>query len=122
MGGNNMALSPRGMLAFGEAMRLGGAPVVPAAWLETSWRPRTRSPFSGHRYGYGWFLARFGGPRTRLRPRLRRADDLRHARPRRSPSPITSDPTQPARSEGHAGDLHRLVGEILVPAARAGSL
>jgi hypothetical protein len=31
---------------------------------------------------------------------------------------ITSDPTRPARSEGHAGDLHELVAETLIPAAR----
>jgi CubicO group peptidase (beta-lactamase class C family) len=51
MGGNNMALSPPAMVAFGEAIRTGGAPVVSAGWIEASWRPRTRSPFSGHDYG-----------------------------------------------------------------------
>jgi CubicO group peptidase (beta-lactamase class C family) len=119
MGGNNMALSPLAMLAFAEAIRLGGAPVVPAAWIEASWRPRTRSPFSGHEYGYGWFLARLGG------------EDLAYARGyggqmiyvvpgARLSVAVTSDPNQPARSEGHTGDLHRLVAETLIPAARAG--
>jgi hypothetical protein len=51
--GNNMLLSPRAMVAFGEAIRTGGAPVVSARWIETSWKPRTRSLFFGHDYGYG---------------------------------------------------------------------
>jgi CubicO group peptidase (beta-lactamase class C family) len=118
MGGNNMALSPRAMLAFGEAIRRGGSPMVPAAWIEASWRPRTRSPFSGHEYGYGWFLARLGG------------EDVAYARGYGGQMiyvvpgvgltvAITSDPGRPARSEGYAGELHRLVAEELVPAARA---
>ena len=32
---------------------------------------------------------------------------------------ITSDPNRPARSHAHAGDLHALVAEELIPAARA---
>ncbi len=119
MGGNNMALSPMAMLAFGEAIRTGGAPLVPGAWIETSWEPRTRSPFSGHMYGYGWFLARIGG------------EDLAYARgyggqmiyviPAAGVTvAITSDPNQPARSAGHTGDLHALVAETVIPAARAG--
>ncbi len=119
MGGNNMALSPMAMLAFGEAIRAGGAPLVPAAWVETSWEPRTRSPFSGHQYGYGWFIARLGG------------EDLAYARGYGGQMiyvipgvgatvAITSDPNQPARSEGHTGDLHALVAEAIIPVARAG--
>jgi CubicO group peptidase (beta-lactamase class C family) len=109
MGGNEMALSPLAMLAFAEAIRTGDPALVPPAWVETSWRPRARSPFSGHEYGYGWFLARIGG------------EDAAYARgyggqmiyvvPGAGVSvAITSDPTQPARSEGQRGSLHRLVG------------
>jgi CubicO group peptidase (beta-lactamase class C family) len=117
MGGNNMLLSPRAMLAFGEAIRKGGGGVVSPGWIEASWRPRARSPFSGHDYGYGWFLAQSGG------------QDLAYARGYGGQMiyvvpgvgltvAITSDPTRPARSEGHAGDLHELVAETLIPAAR----
>lgn len=117
MGGNNMALSPRGMLAFAEAIRIGGGAVVPDDWIEASWQPRTRSPFSGHQYGYGWFLARMGG------------EDLAYARGYGGQMiyvargagvsvAITSDPNRPARIEGHTGDLHRLVAEMIIPAAR----
>lgn len=116
MGGNEMALSPRAMLAFAEAIRTGGGGVVSPEWIDASWRVRTRSPFSGHDYGYGWFLARMAG------------EDLAYARGyggqmiyvvpgARLSVAVTSDPTLPARSGGHVGDLHRLV-EALIPAAR----
>jgi hypothetical protein len=32
---------------------------------------------------------------------------------------VTSDPTRPARSEGYAGDLHRLLIETILPEAEA---
>jgi CubicO group peptidase (beta-lactamase class C family) len=65
LGGNNMALSPLALLRFGEMARQGGRwqgqQVLSAAWLEAAWTPRTWSPFSGHQYGYGWFLAGAAG-------------------------------------------------------------
>jgi CubicO group peptidase (beta-lactamase class C family) len=117
MGGNNMALSPRAMVVFGEAMRQGGSPIVSRAWIDASWRPRTRSPFSGHDYGYGWFLARMAG------------EDVAYARGyggqviyvvpgARLTVAITSDPTRPARSGGHMGALHDLLAGAIIPAAR----
>ncbi|HEX5795506.1 MAG TPA: serine hydrolase, partial [Geminicoccaceae bacterium] len=61
LGGNNMMLSPRALLRFGEMYRQGGLwqgrRVLPESWIEASWTPRVRSPFTGHGYGYGWFLA-----------------------------------------------------------------
>jgi CubicO group peptidase (beta-lactamase class C family) len=118
MGGNEMALSPRAMLAFAEAMRSGGGPVVSEDWVERSWRPRTRSPFSGHQYGYGWFLAEFGGKRAAYARGY--GGQMIYVIPGAGLSvAITSDPTQPARSSGHTGELHRLVGEFLIPAALA---
>ncbi len=114
LGGNEMALTPRAMLRLGEMLRRGGEwdgrQVIPRDWVEASLSPATRSPFSGLSYGYGWFLrdtppgrlalargyggqviaTTWGGPLTAV---------------------ITSDPTQPARSEGYFGDLMRLLEE-----------
>ena len=49
-GGNDMLMTPRQMLAFGELYRshgmINGRQIVPAAWVETSLVPRTRSNFS----------------------------------------------------------------------------
>ncbi len=117
MGGNNMALSPRAMLAFAEAIRTGGAPLVQPDWIEASWRPRARSPFSGHAYGYGWFLTRLGDAEVAY-ARGYGGQMIYVARDVGLSVAITSDPMMPARSNGHAGDLNALVAEELVPAAR----
>ena len=65
LGGNNMLLTPRALLRFGEMYRNGGVfrgrRVVPESWIRTSWTPRTRSPFSGDLYGYGWFITEMCG-------------------------------------------------------------
>jgi len=117
MGGNNMAMTPRGMLAFGEAIRGGGGLVVSRDWIAASWEPRTRSPFSGHQYGYGWFLAEMGG--EALAYARGYGGQMIYVIPGAGVTvAITSDPDQPARSEGHTGDLHALVAETIIPAAR----
>jgi CubicO group peptidase (beta-lactamase class C family) len=64
-GGNEMVMTPRQMLAFGELYRnrgrVGSTAVVPAAWVEESFRPRTRSRFNDQGYGYGWWSREFAG-------------------------------------------------------------
>jgi CubicO group peptidase (beta-lactamase class C family) len=64
-GGNDMLLTPRQMLAFGELYlnhgRSGDRQIVPASWVEASWTPRTRSLRSGHQYGYGWWITEMAG-------------------------------------------------------------
>lgn len=67
-GGNEMRLSPRALARLGETYRLGGVydgkRVIPESWIEASWTPRGRSPWSGDRYGYGWFITRLAGERS----------------------------------------------------------
>ena len=67
-GGNDMLMTPRQMLAFGELYRnrgrVGGAQIVPEAWVEQSLVPRGRSPISGTDYGYGWWVRDLGGRRA----------------------------------------------------------
>ncbi|MGG5819704.1 serine hydrolase domain-containing protein [Falsiroseomonas sp. HW251] len=64
-GGNEMALSPRALLAFGECCRQGGVAggqeVIPAAFLRDAWVPRGQSSFSGQLYGLGWWIGQAGG-------------------------------------------------------------
>lgn len=121
LGGNNMALSPMALLRFGEMARLGGLwrgeRVLSASWLEASWTPRTRSPFSGHDYGYGWFLAEAqGAPVAYARGY---GGQMIYVAPSLGLTVVaTSDPTRPARSGGHVGDLNALFSDIAA-AARA---
>jgi CubicO group peptidase (beta-lactamase class C family) len=60
-----MLLTPRQMLAFGEVYLhhgvTGGKPVIPSTWVDASFVPRTQSPISGHKYGYGWWMEELGG-------------------------------------------------------------
>ena len=121
MGGNNMALSPLAMARFGEVYRRGGTldgtEVLPADWVAASFQPRTRSPFSGDSYGYGWFLSEAGG--TRVAYARGYGGQMIYVLPdARLTVAITSDPNRPARSQGHAGDLFRLMAETVLPEAR----
>jgi CubicO group peptidase (beta-lactamase class C family) len=67
-GGNDMLLTPRQMLAFGELYlargRVNGRQVVPQAWIERSWVPRSRSYWSDQEYGYGWWIRDLAGHRA----------------------------------------------------------
>ncbi|MFC3614522.1 serine hydrolase domain-containing protein [Lutimaribacter marinistellae] len=114
LGGNEMALRPTAMLRIAVMVRDGGIfegqQVIPAEWIAASITPRTRSPWSGLSYGYGWFLSPsgyvlargYGGQVIAAHPKA----DLAVA--------ITSDPTRPARSAGYFGDLMQLLdGPIL---------
>jgi CubicO group peptidase (beta-lactamase class C family) len=65
-GGNEMLMTPRQMLALGELYlrrgRAGDRQVVPAAWVDQSCEPRTRSRYDPERlYGYGWWIRDIGG-------------------------------------------------------------
>ena len=70
-GGNDMAMTPRQMLAFGDLYlhegRVGATQVLPAQWIRDSWVPRGRS-LRGDRddreYGYGWWIRTLAGQRT----------------------------------------------------------
>lgn len=123
LGGNQMAMTPRSLLAFGELYRRGGTAadgtrVLSKSWIDQSWTPRTTSRFHDGRYGYGWFIDRFaghdgyygwgyGGQMIYVIPDLQ----LTVA--------ITSDEAQPSARSGYVADLHRLVSETIVPAAVA---
>jgi CubicO group peptidase (beta-lactamase class C family) len=65
LGGNEMHLTPRGMLAFGELYlnggRSAGKQVVSETWIKEALKPRTRSSWSGREYGYGWWIDTLGG-------------------------------------------------------------
>ncbi|MFC4172756.1 serine hydrolase domain-containing protein [Microvirga sp. GCM10011540] len=119
LGGNEMALSPRALLRFGEMYRLGGVidgnRVLSEDWIRESWTPRTASPFTGDSYGYGWFMREvrghpvhyawgYGGQMLFVVPSLALTVVM------------TSDPTEPSRQDGHMQALHALLADGIVPA------
>lgn len=121
MGGNNMAISPRGLVRFGEAFRQGGRygdrAVVSDAWIRASWTARTRSPWSGDQYGYGWFLTRLGGLPAAYGRGYGGQFVVVVPEPRLTIA-VTSDPGRPARSGGYFDAVMDLLTDIVV-AARA---
>jgi CubicO group peptidase (beta-lactamase class C family) len=69
MGGNEMLMTPRQMVAFGELYldegRHDGKQIVPISWVKTSCESRTYSRWgSDRRYGYGWWIRELGGRET----------------------------------------------------------
>lgn len=120
LGGNQMAMSTRSLLAFGATYaqdgRAGGQQMVPRDWIAESWRRRTSSIFSGQGYGYGWFIARmagrdlrfgwgYGGQMIYVLPATRRDPAMAIA--------MTSDPDRPSARTGYRDDLHRLAVRIV---------
>ncbi|MGO1541059.1 MAG: serine hydrolase domain-containing protein [Luteimonas sp.] len=116
-GGNNMAMSARSLLAFGELYRTGGlaadgSRLLPRAWIQASWQPRTVSRFNADGYGYGWFSREisgrqvhyawgYGGQMLYVVPSLRLTVAM------------TSDESQASGRTGHRAALHGLLEEII---------
>ncbi|OAM77409.1 serine hydrolase domain-containing protein [Devosia elaeis] len=117
LGGNQMAMSPRSLLAFGEVYRNGGlAPdgtrVISEDWIEQSWIERTQSRFTGDGYGYGWFLRDIAGADVRYAWGY--GGQMLYIVPELALSVVmTSDENSPSAANGHRDALHALTGEII---------
>ncbi len=65
-GGNDMEMTPKQMLRFGELYlndgRYHNQQLIPAKWIADSFMPHARSPRGqGRYYGYGWWLRDLAG-------------------------------------------------------------
>ncbi|GLK83676.1 serine hydrolase domain-containing protein [Ancylobacter defluvii] len=122
-GGNQMAMRPSSLLAFGELYRRGGLTadgtrIVSQAWIDESWRVRTQSRFTGDGYGYGWFRRRLGGADVAYAWGY--GGQMLYIAPERGLTlAMTSATDSPAGRSGHRDDLHRLAA-TLIEAAGAG--
>ncbi|MDZ5699994.1 serine hydrolase [Chelativorans sp. M5D2P16] len=116
-GGNQMSMSPRSFLAFGELYRNGGVSrdgeqLVPARWIEASWQRRTASRFTGDGYGYGWFMRRIAGEDVYYGWGY--GGQMLYVVPGQGLTVVmTSDTNSPAGRSGHRDDLHALLGRIM---------
>lgn len=123
LGGNNMAMTPRALLRFGELFRRGGEyegrRILPEAWVETSWIPRTRSVFSGDGYGYGWFLRDVGGGHTAAYARGFGGQYVIVIPTLAITVVVTSDTDTRLRVDGYGDSLWSLIEDGLIPAAMA---
>ncbi|MBQ0820108.1 serine hydrolase [Microvirga sp. HBU67558] len=119
LGGNEMALSPRALLRFGEMYRQGGTidgrRVVSENWIRESWTPRTASPFTGDAYGYGWFMREMHGHRVHYAWGF--GGQMLYVIPSLGVTVVmTSDATEPSREDNYIGQLHALVADGIVQA------
>jgi CubicO group peptidase (beta-lactamase class C family) len=122
LGGNQMAITPRALLAFGELYRQDGVHdgqrLISGDWISQSWEPRTNSVFSGERYGYGWFIRNmagydcfyawgYGGQMLYVIPELKLT------------TVITSLADAPSGRSGYKDDLNAFVETSVIPMAAA---
>jgi CubicO group peptidase (beta-lactamase class C family) len=117
LGGNQMAMSARSLLAFGELYRNGGRTadgkqVVPADWVAQSWRYRTNSRFSGDEYGYGWFMRRIGGEKVHFAWGY--GGQMLYIVPSLNLTVVmTSEESGPSARNGYRDSLHGLLADII---------
>src|SRR5688572_3978535 len=118
-GGNDMSMTPRQMLAFGQMYlsggKVNGTSVVPEKWVETSLTPRTVSRRQSDRfYGYGWWVRElaghdtfyawgYGGQFIFLVPSL----DLVVT--------VTSASEPGAERRSHLGAIYGIVEDVIIP-------
>jgi CubicO group peptidase (beta-lactamase class C family) len=117
LGGNQMAMSARSLLAFGELYRndgktAEGRQIVSPEWIRLSWQTRTNSRFSGDGYGYGWFEREIAGQQVHFAwgyggQMLYIVPDLGLT------VVMTSAEDNPSARSGHRDDLHALLAEII---------
>jgi CubicO group peptidase (beta-lactamase class C family) len=117
LGGNQMAMSPRSLIAFGELYRNGGrtpagVPLISSAWIEQSWTLRTHSRFTGDGYGYGWFQRQAGAHAVQY-AYGHGGQMLYVVRSLGLCVAVTSDERNPAGRSGYRDELHRLLEEIV---------
>ncbi len=121
-GGNDMELTPRQMLAFGELYlndgEHRGARVLPAQWVQDSFQAHARSPRGqGRYYGYGWWLRELADMQVPIAWGYG-GQLIFVVKPYDLVVVATSDSTPGASRRGHLRQLYDLVEyQILLPLA-----
>lgn len=121
-GGNNLSLTPRGLLRFGQLYlnkgRWQGQQIVPEIWVEASTKQYVHDTYHGYPYGYFWWTTTYhnhrvifawghGGQYTFIVPDL----DLVVA--------VTSGlQNLPENEDYHTERIHGLLRDYLIPAAQ----
>ncbi len=117
LGGNQMAMTARSLLVFGELYRNGGkaadgTQIVPADWIAQSWQHHTNSRFSGDDYGYGWFSRQIGGEAVHFAWGY--GGQMLYIVPSLAMTVVmTSDESGPSARTGYRDALHGLLADII---------
>ena len=122
-GGNDMEMTPRQMLRFGNLYLTDGAyqgkQVLSPEWVSVSHQPHAASPRGqGRFYGYGWWLRDLAGMQVPVAWGYG-GQLIFVVKPLNLVVVATSDSTPGAERRGHLGQLYDLVEHtILIPAAQ----
>jgi CubicO group peptidase (beta-lactamase class C family) len=120
-GGNDMYLTPRQLLRFGQMYLDGGVyqgrQIVPSEWVQESVRPRTSSPYNGHGYGLGWWSKDAGGRRAFFAWGY--GGQYVFVVPQLELVAVFISESDGPRERGHLPGIHRILDEYLVPGAAA---
>ncbi len=123
LGGNQMAMTPRSLLAFGELYRnrgvANGRRIISEDWIDQSWTPRTRSVFSGDRYGYNWFIRDIEGHRTYYAWGF--GGQMLYITPDLGLTVVMTSQETASTRDGYRDELHRLMTSIVIETARSSS-
>lgn len=117
LGGNQMAMTPRSLHAFGELYRrrgvtADGVRVISESWIDQSWQRRTNSVFNGDGYGYGWFLKDIAGQPVRYAWGY--GGQMLYIVPSLGLTvTMTSNEAAPSARTGYRDALHGLVADII---------
>lgn len=117
LGGNQMAMSARSLLAFGELYRNGGRTpagerLISEEWIRQSWQTRTHSRFSNDGYGYGWFERTIGGRTVHFAWGY--GGQMLYIVPELGMTvTMTSEENGPSARNGYRDDLHALLARII---------
>lgn len=120
LGGNQVFMTPKSLLALGELYRRGGITqdgvrLFPQDWVTASWNADNKG-YTREGYGYGWLLRNFrgypayygwgyGGQMLYVVPAL----ELTVV--------VTSDANRPSEENGYLDDLNALLAEYIMPEA-----
>lgn len=121
LGGNQMAMTPRSLMAFGELYRNRGVShgkrIISESWIEQSWTPRTRSVFSGEQYGYNWFIRNIEGHPTYYAWGY--GGQMLYITPDLGLTVVMTSEEEASTRDGYRDELHRLMTSIVIETARA---
>lgn len=118
LGGNQMAMTPRSLHAFGELYRrrgvtADGTRLVAERWIGESWTRRTNSVFNGDGYGYGWFLRLMAGEQVNYAWGY--GGQMLYIVPGLGLTVVmTSDEAVPSARTGYRDALHGLLEQIVL--------
>lgn len=121
-GGNDMRMSPRALLRFGELYRNDGVHagrrILPEGWVQASWTSRARSPWSAGGYGLGWWISEMGGRPVYFAWGY--GGQMVYVVPDLALTVVMTSDSDARSTDGHLQALHALMADGFIPAAERG--